>query len=65
MSDDPKSNEPKKPGPYDSVDDGTYRGFDPSKPQRFRDKKNRKGPSQRETAEGTTFDPHDPSKGDR
>jgi len=57
MSDETKKpDEPKKPGPYDSVDDGTGRGYDPSKPQRFRDPKNRKrhGP-QNTIADGVTF----------
>ena len=58
MSDEPKkTDEPKKPGPYDSVDDGTFRGVDPSQPQQYRDRKNarRNGPKQR-YAEGTDPD---------
>ena len=56
MSDETKKpDEPKKPGPYDSVDDGTGRGYDPSKPQRFRDPKNRRKGQRQDRAEGTTF----------
>jgi hypothetical protein len=63
MSNEPKRpDEPKKPRPHDSVNDGNYRGFDPSKPQRFRDPRNRKGPKP-EIADGVDFDPHDPTKG--
>ena len=57
MSDEPKPTEPKKPGPYDKVNsEEAYRGYDPSKPQRFRDPKNRRrhGP-QNTIADGVTF----------
>jgi hypothetical protein len=59
MSDD------KTPDKYKPVNDPSYRGVDPDRPlTRFRDKKNRKGPRQ-ETAEGTDFNPFDPSRDDK
>lgn len=51
----------RKPGSHDSIDDGTYRGVDPSQPMRLRDqKKNRRVLPQRSSYD-TDWDPHDTS----
>ena len=55
MRDQTKNPTDKTPGKYRSVDDGTYRGYDPNDPWRFRDKKNHKGPKQT-IADGVDFD---------